>query len=85
VQLVVNQARRPGDGRTVRQQLQQVVDRYVSPTLDAPVRLDLLGEVLSDPAVREAVLKRQLLLEYMPGTPAAMGIVNVATRMLGGR
>jgi flagellar biosynthesis protein FlhG len=85
VQLVVNQARRPGDGRTVRQQLQQVVDRYVSPVLDAPVRLDLLGEILSDPAVRESVLKRQLLLEHLPGTPAAMGIVNVATRMLAGQ
>jgi flagellar biosynthesis protein FlhG len=85
VQLVVNQARRPGDGRTVRQQLQQVVDRYVSPVLDAPVRLDLLGEILSDPAVRESVLKRQLLLEHLPGTPAAMCIVNVATRMLAGQ
>jgi flagellar biosynthesis protein FlhG len=53
--------------------------------LDAPVRLDLLGEVLSDPAVRESVLKRQLLLEHLPGTPAAMGIVNVATRMLAGQ
>lgn len=82
LQLVVNQARRPGDGRTVRQQLQQVVDRYVSPTLDAPVRLDLLGEVPSDPAVREAVLRRELLLERLPGTPAALGIVGVATRML---
>lgn len=80
--VVVNQARRPGDGRTVRQQLQQVVDRYVSPTLDAPVRLDLLGEVPSDPAVRESVLRRELLLEHLPGTPAALGIVGVATRML---
>jgi flagellar biosynthesis protein FlhG len=80
--LVVNQARRPGDGRTVRQQLQQVVDRYVSPALDAPVQLDLLGEVPSDPAVRESVLKRELLLEHLPGTPASMGIVGVATRML---
>ncbi len=80
--LVVNQARRPGDGRTVRQQLQQVVDRYVTPALDAPVRLDLLGEVPSDAAVREAVLRRELLLERMPGAPAALGIVGVATRML---
>ena len=55
VKLVVNQVRRPGEGRTVRQQLQQVIDRYVSPTLDSPVRLDLLGELPSDPAVREAV------------------------------
>lgn len=82
LQVVVNQARRPGDGRTVRQQLQQVVDRFVSPALDSPVRLDLLGEVPSDPAVREAVLRRELLLERMPGTPAALGIAAVATRML---
>ncbi len=80
--LVVNQARRPGDGRTVRQQLQQVVDRYVTPALDAPVRLDLLGEVPSDAAVREAVLRRERLLERMPGAPAALFIVGVATRML---
>ena len=75
VRLVVNQARRPGDGRTVRQQLQQVIDRYVSPALDAPVQLELLGEVPTDAAVRESVLRRQLLLEHLPGTPAAMAIV----------
>jgi flagellar biosynthesis protein FlhG len=46
------------------------------------VRLDLLGEVPSDPAVREAVLRRELLLERLPGTPAALGIAAVATRML---
>jgi flagellar biosynthesis protein FlhG len=83
VKLVVNQVRRPGEGRTVRQQLQQVVDRYVSPTLDSPVRLELLGELPSDPAVRDAVLRRQLLLEHMPGTPAALGMVALATRMIG--
>ena len=55
VQVVVNQTRRHGEGRVVRQQLQQVVDRYFSPGLDSPVRLDLLGEVPADPAVREAV------------------------------
>ena len=83
VSLVVNQVRRPGEGRSVRTQLQQVVDRYVSPELDTPLTLELLGEVPSDPAVREAVLRRQLLMEVMPGTPAAIGIVGVATRLLG--
>lgn len=82
LQVVVNQARRPGDGRIVRQQLQQVIDRYVSPQLDQPVRLELLGEVPADQAVRDAVLRRELLLERLPGTPAALGIVGVATRML---
>ncbi|MCP5272016.1 MAG: MinD/ParA family protein [Burkholderiaceae bacterium] len=84
LQVVVNQARRPGDGRTVRQQLQQVVDRYVNPTLDGPVHLQLLGEVPSDPAVRESVLRRELLLEHLPGTAAALGLVQTATRMLAG-
>jgi len=83
VKLVVNQVRRPGEGRTVRQQLQQVLDRYVSPKLDSAVLLELLGEIPSDPAVRESVIQRQLMLEHLPGTPASLGIVAVATRMIG--
>ena len=81
LQLLVNQVRRPGEGRAVCQQLQTVVDRYVAPSLGAPVRLDLLGEIPSDPAVREAVLARRLLLEAMPGTPAAVAVVQAATKM----
>ncbi len=81
VQVLVNQVRRPGEGRTVRQQLQTVVDRYVNPALDSPLRLELLGEIPADSAVREAVLKRQLLLLTMPGTPAAVAIGAVAARM----
>ncbi len=81
--LLVNQVRRPGEGRAVRQQLQTVVDRYVVPGIDGAVRLDLLGEVPTDPLVREAVLKRQLLLEVLPGTPASIGIVQAATQMPG--
>jgi flagellar biosynthesis protein FlhG len=82
MQVLVNQARRPGEGRAVRQQLQAVVDRYVNPGLDSPVRLDLLGELPSDPAVRDAVLKRQLLIEALPGAPASVAMVAVATRMI---
>jgi flagellar biosynthesis protein FlhG len=81
VKLVVNQVRKTGEGRAVRQQLQQVVDRYVNPGLDAPVRLDLLGEVPSDPSVREAVQRRQLLMQSAPGSAAAMGVVNLSTRL----
>ncbi len=79
--LLVNQTRKPGEGRAVRQQLQQVVDRYVNPGLDSPVRLELLGEVPSDNAVRESVQRRQLMLEALPGTPASIALVAVATRM----
>lgn len=82
MRLLVNQARRAGEARIVRQQLQTVVDRYVNPTLDSPVRLDLLGELPSDPAVREAVLKRQLLVETLPGAPVAVAMGAVATRLI---
>ena len=79
--LLANQTRKPGEGRAVRQQLQQVVDRYVNPGLDAPVRLELVGDVPSDPAVREAVQRRELLMETMPGAPAALALVAVAGRI----
>ena len=82
VHLLVNQTRKLGEGRAVRQQLQQVVDRYVNPHIDGTVHLELLGEVPSDPAVREAVQRRQLLLETFPGTAAAMALVTAAGRLL---
>ena len=68
----------------MRQQLQQVVDRYVNPALDSPVRLELLGEIPADSAVRECVLRRTLMLEALPGAPASIAMVAVATRMLPG-
>jgi flagellar biosynthesis protein FlhG len=81
IQLVVNQTRKPGEGRIVRQQLQLVVDRYVNNTPGAPVRLDLLGEIPSDDAVRDAVQRRQLLLERMPGAQAAIALLAIASRI----
>ncbi len=81
--LVINQTRKLGEGRAVRQQLQQVVDRYVNPALDAPVRLELLGEIPSDPAVRDSVLRRQLLVELLPGCPAALAIGALAVKLIG--
>ena len=82
--LLINQTRKSGEGRAVRQQLQQVVDRFVNPGLDTPVRLELLGEVPSDPAVRESVQRRQLLMESLPGTPAAMALVSAASKLMNG-
>jgi flagellar biosynthesis protein FlhG len=82
VQVVVNQTRRHGEGRAVCLQLQQVVDRFVNPGLSAPVRLDLLGQVPLDIAVRDSVLRRQLLLESLPGAPAALAVAAVAARLL---
>lgn len=81
VHLLVNQANKPADGRNVRQQLQQVVDRYVNVGLDSPMRIELLGTVMNDTAVREAVQRRQLLLQSAPGSIAAAGIVDAAAKM----
>jgi flagellar biosynthesis protein FlhG len=82
MQIVVNQANRPGEGRVIRGQLQQVVDRYVSPAIDAPVKLELVGEIPTDPAVREAVQKRQLLLECFPGSIAAQAVGALAQKLV---
>jgi flagellar biosynthesis protein FlhG len=82
VQLAVNQTRKQGEGRAVCLQLQQVVDRFVNPGLAAPMRLDLLGQVPLDIAVRDSVLRRQLLLQALPGAPAALAVAALAARLL---
>ena len=85
IKLVVNQTSRLGEGRAIRNQLQQVIDRFVAPQLKAegdmvPLVLELIGEIPTDPAVREAVTKRSLLLAAMPGAPAAKAITAAAAR-----
>ena len=84
IRVVVNQVSVNGEGRTIRKQLQLVVDRFVCPTLDegrgAAVPLELLGEIPTDFSVREAVQKRQLLLESMPGAPAPASATRSARR-----
>lgn len=81
LRLVVNQVPRAGDGRGVALQLQQVIDRFVSTAVDSPVRLELLGEVPLDPSVRDAVKKRQLVVETLPGSPAAQAMSQLAARL----
>ncbi len=84
VKLLVNQTGRLGEGRVIRGQLQQVVDRYVTPQLGepgGPFKLELLGDIPTDPGVREAVQKRRLLLELLPGCPAAQGISAAAEKL----
>jgi len=82
MRLLVNQVQRPGDGRAVRAQLQAVVDRFVNPGLAQPVQLQWLGEVPLDAAVRESVQRRQLLMEALPGCPAAVALGAAAARLL---
>jgi flagellar biosynthesis protein FlhG len=86
VRLVVNQCTRAHEGRTIRGQLQQVVDRFVVPLLPGPeasCKLELLGEVPIDSAVREAVQRRELLVEALPGAPASQAVAALARRLVG--
>jgi flagellar biosynthesis protein FlhG len=80
--LAVNQSTMPGEGRAIRAQLQQVVDRFVSNGTDQPLKLELAGDVRSDPMVRQAVQRRKLLLEAYPGSEAAKGVVAIADKLM---
>jgi len=84
MRLLVNQVQRAGEARAIRKQLQLVVDRFVNANLDQPVMLELLGEVPFDPAVRESVIKRELLFVHAPGAPAAVGIAAAAPKDIAG-
>ena len=86
IRLVVNQVSVAGEGRTIRNQLQLVVDRFVVPQIEElaePLKLGLLGEIPVDFNVREAVQKRRLLLESAPGSPAARAVMSVAEKLAG--
>lgn len=81
LRLLINQVSKAGEGRIIRGQLQQVVDRYVSPGLEAPVKLEFVAEVPLDNSVRDAVKRRQLLIECFPGSAAAQSVVAAAARL----
>lgn len=81
VRLLVNQVSRAGEGRAIRGQLQQVIDRYVNAGQPDAVTLDLVGEIPADPSVREAVQLRRLTLEAFPGCAAAQAIRAAATHL----
>ncbi len=81
VRLVVNQAARPGDGRAITSQLQQVLNRFVTTASGEPVQLVHWGDIPADPSVREAVMRRQLLLQSMPGAPASLAVAQLSNKI----
>jgi len=81
IRLVVNQTARPGDGRAITGQLQQVLNRFVATGTGQPLRLIHMGDIPADPSVRDAVMRRQLLLQQMPGCPAALAISQLAGKL----
>lgn len=91
VRLVVNQSQRPGDGKAITTQLQAVLNRFLAPKTaemepNKPrvpaVRLVHMGDVPVDGAVKEAVMRRQLLLSHTPGSTAALAVVQIAGRLV---
>lgn len=82
INLIVNQVMRPGEGRTVHQQLQGVVDRFVNPLVQAENKLHYLGDIVTDNIVREAIQRRSLLLDTYPGSGPAQGIKAIAQKIL---
>jgi len=81
VRMVINQTARLGDGRAITMQLQQVLDRFVVSEPGKPVRLIHMGDIPADPSVRQAIMRRQLLMQSMPGCPAAMAVTQVAIKL----
>ena len=82
VRLIVNQTARLGDGRAITAQLQQVLDRFVTPESGQGVKLLHLGDIPADPMVRQAVMRRQLPMQTMPGCPAGLAISQLATKVM---
>lgn len=81
VRVLVNQAARAGAGQAITHQLQQVLDRFVATDPDRPIRLVNMGEIPVDPEVRQAVMKRQLMMQATPGCPAGLAIAQLARKL----
>ncbi|HWR76379.1 MAG TPA: MinD/ParA family protein [Thiobacillus sp.] len=81
VRVLVNQAARPGSGQAITNQLQQVLDRFVVTEPDRPIRLIHMGDIPVDPEVRQAIMRRQLLMQTTPGCPAGVAISQLARKL----
>lgn len=81
IRMVINQTARLGDGRAITIQLQQVLDRFVVSEPGRPIKLIHMGDIPADPSVRQAIMRRQLLMQSTPGSPAAMAISQLALKI----
>jgi len=81
IRMVVNQTARIGDGRAITTQLQQVLDRFVTTESGKPIKLVHMGDIPVDPAVRQAIMRRQLMMQSTPSCPAALAIAQLAAKI----
>lgn len=78
VRLVVNQSPRAGAGLAITNQLQQVLNRFVATDPERPINLVHMVDIPVDPEVREAIMRRQLMMQHTPDCPAGQAIVQLA-------
>ena len=81
VRVIINQATRPGSGQAITNQLQQVLDRFVVTEPGRPIRLIHMGDIPVDSEVRQAIMRRQLLMQSTPGCPAGKAISQLASQL----
>lgn len=81
IRMVINQTARLGDGRAITVQLQQVLDRFVISEPGKAVRLIHMGDIPADPSVRQAVMRRQLLMQNTPSCPAGLALSQLALKL----
>ncbi|OYX30202.1 MAG: cobyrinic acid a,c-diamide synthase [Hydrogenophilales bacterium 32-62-9] len=81
IRVIINQATRPGSGVAITNQLQQVLDRFVVAGLNQPIRLVHMGDIPLDPEVRQAIMRRQLMMQATPGCPAGVALGQIARNL----
>lgn len=81
VRTIINQVPQNGSGQVITNQLQQVLNRFVATDPEHPIQLIHMGDIPVDPEVRQAVMRRQLLMQNMPGCPAGQAIAQIAAKL----
>ncbi|MFN3544471.1 MAG: MinD/ParA family protein [Thiobacillus sp.] len=81
VRIIINQAARAGVGQAITRQLQQVLDRFVVTGPEHRVQLAHLGDIPVDAEVRQAIMRRQLLMQHLPTCPASQAILQIAAAL----
>ena len=79
--LIVNQANPISCaqvGNTVAGHLKNVISRFIDSKEKKPVRLELIGSIPLDPAIPQAIRRRQLLSESCPDAPSAHMLNDLA-------
>lgn len=75
-EVVANQTRSKGEGRNLFEKLQRVTDRFLD------VQLEYVGDIPFDDNIRAAIQQQRTLVDWRPGSPAAVAIHELAHKAL---